>query len=431
MPLAVCGTLRVLLILAVAVVASVESLTAQTVESQPAVRYTYDVGLSSVPMTRNAQIFTLAGALADRGANAALDTVLGDVNEKRGAKGVLERIARLWFVDMPIASLAVGGNHEFGHVQRVGWPSDYVMHVTQWPWPVPMSGIEVMSLTPPPNPLWNLSPVAGGIEADFVNAERALDRMYEGGGASPYEMVHFTYAKAHRTVYVFFGGEGDPANYTSTLAFMHLGSFTAPASAVEVEYGRIRDSMRKGAWLNLLDYALVANVERVLVDYVGRGDPILEPAWLEVGRLRLVPSVNYLFTSRGPQYQVGSRFRMPGGVGNAYVRWTEDLRVDYVSWEDYERFTPQVPFRVRLFGAGVQFRSTSRRTIAPTVSFDGWRDVDGRTGGRVELGGVFHTSALGPRNAIRFAIGGKTSGYLPGFPDSSGMYVDGGLVISF
>jgi hypothetical protein len=60
---------------------------------------------------------------------------------------------------------------------------------------------------------------------------------------------------------------------------------------------------------------------------------------------------------------------MARGVGHAYVRWTEALRVDYASW-DYDRFTPQMPFRERLVGVGVQFRSTSRRALAPTVALD-------------------------------------------------------------
>jgi hypothetical protein len=381
-------------------------------------------------MIRNAQAFTLAGALADRAADLVLDEAFGSDAKRSGARAALRRMARLWLIDMPIASLTVAGNHEFGHVLRVGWPSRYVMHLTNWPWPVPATGLEVTMLAPPPNWLWVLSPIAGGIEADFVNAERSLDRMYETGRASPFDVVQYTFAKAARSLYVLSEWEGDPEYYAETLTAMHLESYIPPPGRWAAESTRMHAALRKGAWFNLLDYALIAGAKSVLVDYVAHGDPIVEPAWLKLGRLRLVPSADYVFTPHGPQYQVGSRIRMAGGIGNAYVRWTQSLKVDSVSLGS-ERFTPQVPFRTRLIGAGAQFHATSQRVIAPAVSADAWRDVDRHGGGRLELGARVRVPALGPRRAIQFAIGGKTAGYLPGFAETGGLYVNGDLLVSF
>jgi hypothetical protein len=423
------GTLRIALV-TLALAVSTTPLAAQTTPSETSARNEYDFGMSSVPMLRNAQVFTLAGALVDRAANVALDEAFGSDAKRRGAMATWRRIARLWFIDAPIASLSMAGNHEFGHVLRVGWPSDYVMHVTDWPWPVPAIGLKVTTLAPTPNPLWVLSPIAGGIEADFVNAERSLDRMYESGRISPYDVVQFAFAKAARSLYILSGWEGDPDFYAETLTAMRLKSFTAPPDTSVAEFARTRTALRNGAWFNLLDYALVAGAKNVLVDYVARGEPIVEPGWLKVGRLRLVPSANYVFTPHGPQYQAGTRVRMAGGIGSAYVRWTQSLKVDSVSlWS--ERFTPQVPFRTRLIGGGIEFHSTSPGPIAPTVALDAWRDVDGHGGGRLELGASVHASAFGPRRAIRFAVGGKTRGYLPGFAETHGLYVNGGLTASF
>lgn len=417
---------------------------AQSPQAPPPVRFPYEFGSATVPMLRNAQLFSTLGALADRAAGAALDKATGHLFEKRGAKGVLARVARLWAVDMPIVSLAQVYNHEYGHITRDTLPAGPV-RIDRWPWPLPVAG---------PQPLdggagWSfdsslpfLAGVAGGSEASHVLADLLIDRAYANDRASYFDMVLYIYGKLDPSAYaIAYSGPSrpltDPWVYATDLAYVRA----RPLYPWPEEPSNLFSTMRTAAWLNLLDYALVANIEGVVSDYVIAGRPLIRPRSLAVGPLRLVPGFDYVPTPVGLQYRINCRVGKKAATGNLYVRWTQSLKADNVDARVQQlndaqarygsRYRITAPAVVPLVGIGGQWRWARDRRLAPAITLDAWRDIDKQFAGRLELGVTYRARWLGDANGLRVGVGGKTAGYLPGFPEQRGMYVTAGLLADF
>ncbi len=411
----------------------------------PPVRYPYEFGTSSVPMLRNAQFFSAAGELTDRGIAAVLDATTGHIFEKRGAKGVLARIARLWIVDMPVASLAQVYNHEYGHITRDGGLQPHSVTIEHWPWPLPFAGPRLSS----GGAAWSfseslpfLSGIAGGSEASHVLADTITDRAYAADRASYFDIVLYVYGKLDPSAYaIAYSGPSrpitDPWMYAMDLAYVRSRPFSPWPEEPTALFG----SIRTAAWLNLLDYALVGNVEGVIADYIVAGRPLVRPRWLKVGSVRIVPGFNYTPTPQGQQYRINCRVGGRSAIGNVYVRWTQSLRADSVDARASQlneilarhgrRGPVEVPAVVPLLGAGGEWRWVGDRRIAPGIIADAWREIDKRFAGRVELGVTWRHPAFGQGRRVRVAAGGKSRGYLPGFPDGGGFYVMAALLADF
>ena len=406
-------------------------------------QYPYEFGSSSVPMLRNAQFFSAAGAVTDRAIGTVLDQVTNHLFEKRGRNGVLSRIARLYFVDMPVASLAQVYNHEYGHITRDANSVGHSIRIEGWPWPVPFARPRLHVEWRPFDALVYLAGVAGGSEASHVLADALIDRAYAADRASYFDIVLYVYGKLDPSAYaIAYSGPSrpntDPWAYASTLAFVRRRPFTPwPEDA-----GNLFGSVRTGAWLNLLDYALVGNLEATIADYIVAGRAVVRPRWLNAGRVRVVPGFNYTPTPRGQQYRVNCRIGMRATSGNFYVRWTQSLKAegtDERARQTEELFAQRfhrvthvaVPSVAPLLGLGGQWRWATYRALAPSITADAWRDTDKHFAGRAELAVTYRQPWLGEARALRFAVGGKSAGYLPGFPDRRGVYVIGSLLAAF
>jgi len=416
-------------------------------EPAPAVRYPYEFGTSSVPMLRNAQFFSAAGALTDRAIGTVLDEATGHLFEKRGAKAVLARIARLWVVDMPVASLAQVFNHEYGHITRDPWILRHFVHVDKWPWPFPIAGPRIdgdwSAAATGVFDTTRLGSIAGGSEASHVLADTLIDRAYAADRASFFDMVLYVYGKLDPSAYaIVWSGpsrpDTDPWAYANTLALVRSRPFTPwPEDA-----GTLFGSIRTGAWLNLLDYALVGNIEGTIADYVIAGRPVVRPRWLNAGPVRLVPGFNYTPTPRGQQYRVNCRIGTRTTSGNVYVRWTQSLQdpnvparalaEEQLVTERYHRqIQIAVPSVVPLVGLGGAWHWAGARALAPTLTADAWRDTDTHVAGRAELGVTYRQPWLGETRAVRVSVGGKSAGYLMGFPEPHGFYLSAALLADF
>src|SRR5690349_10375653 len=68
------------------------------------------------------------------------DRALGRT-EGSGASRTLVGLAKLWLVNLPIAALAHGIAHDYGHFARLDEQSIHARHrhISQWPWPVPIT----------------------------------------------------------------------------------------------------------------------------------------------------------------------------------------------------------------------------------------------------------------------------------------------------
>ena len=417
--------------------------TAQEPPPAPPVRYPYEFGTSSVPMLRNAQLFTAGGELADRAIDTVLDEATGHLFEKRGSKAILARIARLYFVDMPVASLAQVYNHEYGHITRNEGTGRHSVRIEGWPWPIPFAQPDLRDDWSTPDPLAWIRGIAGGSEASHVMADALIDRAYAADRASHFDMLLYVFGKLDPSAYaIAYSGpsrpDTDPWAYANTLASVRARPFAPwPEDAANL-FG----SIRAGAWLNLLDYALVGSIEGTIADYVVAGRPVVKPRWLEAGPVRLVPGFNYTPTPRGPQYRINCRVGRRAATGNVYVRWTQSLKAD--STDERARQQEQliaqrshrvthiaVPSVVPLLGLGAQWRWASGRAVAPSISVDAWRDIDRHIGGRAELALTYRQPWLGETRAVRIGIGGKSAGYLMGFPERRGFYVRAALLADF
>jgi hypothetical protein len=413
-------------------------------------RYPYEFGSSSVPMLRNAQFFSAAGALTDRAVGTVLDHVTNHLFEKHGSKAVLARIARLWIVDMPVASLAQVYNHEYGHITRDARSLTHFVHINRWPWPFPFAGPRVdgdWSHTDPFDPYDELAGTAGGSEASHVMADVLIERAYEADRASYFDAVLYVYAKLDPSAYaIAYSGASrpntDPWAYSQLLARVR----SRPFAPWPEDAGNLFGSIRTGAWLNLLDYALVGNIEGVIADYIIAGRPVVRPRWLNAGPVRLVPGFNYTPTPRGQQYRLNCRIGRRGATGNLYVRWTQSLKADDVDeraaqwnaqWNEITAkrgrpFTPiAVPSPVPLLGVGGEWRWAGDRLVTPSIAADAWREIDKRFAGRLELGATYRPRWFGDARAFRLAVGGKSTGYLAGFPEARGFYVSAALLAAF
>jgi len=436
-----------LFVLGVLLAAGPVRAAAQDPTPAPSVRYPYEFASSSVPMLRNAQLFSAAGALADRAIGTVLDEATGHLFEKRGSKAVLARIARLYFLDMPVASLAQVYNHEYGHITRNPWILRHFVHVDRWPWPFPIadprvdgdwssSGVDVFDTR-------TLASIAGGSEASHVLADTLIDRAYAADRASYFDIILYIYGKLDPSAYaIAYAGPSrpntDPWAYATALSYVRARPFSPWPEDPAVLFG----SIRTGAWLNLLDYALVGNIEGVIADYIVAGRQVVRPRWLNAGPVRLVPGFNYTPTPRGQQYRVNCRIGVRATSGNVYVRWTQSLKAEGTDErarqteeliaQRFHRVTHvDVPSVVPLLGLGGEWRWASGRTVAPSIAVDAWREIDKHFAGRAELALTYRQRWLGETRAVRFGVGGKSAGYLMGFPEQRGFYVSAALLAEF
>jgi hypothetical protein len=176
----------------------------------------------------------------------------------------------------------------------------------------------------------------------------------------------------------------------------------------------IAQPLKRGLWLNFADFGLWSEGWNLL-KYVRSGDANMQPGWLRLPGVRLVPFARYHLSPEGPQTEVGTRYRVREIVGDVAVRWTQRQRPESSS---------------RLLGVGVSLAIPTRGAVRPRVGFDLWRDANYQTGVRVE-GGVQCTGWPSTRAAFEVHAGAKTSGYVLGLPAQAGAYAGTGLRVRF
>jgi hypothetical protein len=421
------------IVICAVVIAALASIPHAYAQSSPP-RLHVDVEISSSEIERNAALMATAAQVGNAAADLGLDALFGTPDGGRVGPA-LRRLGQLWLVSMPIASLAQGRAHDFGHVARghergIGTDS---IEILQWPWPIPIAqsaeraaGVATDYET--------LAIFGGGQQGSHVQQELLLDRIYSRDHANYFDWVLFAYTQLDAPVYAWwdlrrerltdaaieiatspdFDGVSDRRSVLGD-----YGQFAISMTRIETsgysDAARVRqyaDSLRHAVWMNVLDYSLWAGVMRV-ADYVITGDRYAPIPVLKIGRTTFVPGAYANLSSDGPEKGMRLRIVTPRYLPHVEVRW-----IDAMSNR-----------RLWGVGAGVRTRSTAR--LGPELRTDVWQRDGKGAGFRFEAGARGQLMVGTRPLETSFRIGYKSEGYLTDAPRKAGPLASVGVAMRF
>lgn len=325
----------------------------------------------------------------------------------------------LW-VDRPLGSLGLVLNHEYGHLDRL--PGDATHRTVTLRVSMPflaMEGSGEAQLARTLTPREQLAFQSGGWEADQLSLLRVRDMLYADERAHYVDALHYSTLKLGRVLYLLDGtSEGrldpqteedwhsDPLLYARWLSEIEEGKDYSPAAFQERARG-----LRRGAYWNLFDFTLWTATIGWIKGYVVEGEHSLPAPWLRIGPVGVAPSLGFTLTPIGPERTVLAGLQLGRRSADLHVRWTDPVAGQ------------------RLVGGGGVMRLGSGRLLQQVV-VDAWRNPSRTLGGRIELSGEWRRSPES-RLGLRWSVGGKSRGYLTGFPEAPGVYASFGLRARF
>jgi hypothetical protein len=368
-------------------------------------------------LPRRVALFMSLGEAANRGADLGLDKVFGD--EREGRSRVALRIARLWFVNLPIAALTTASSHNAGHFARMNEVErgEHVLHVTHWPWPVPLVGTIEWGTSRIETPMQEMSVVGGGEQGSRVLKERVVDKIYTSNRADYFDWVLAGYASLDFPMYAwtdlrpsYFSSpdrfwNSNPADFRNYVhaeqdAVRIAGGDGLFALNPAVQLGglkRFAREIRRSAWLNLADFTLWSAFQRT-IQYAISGERATANPSLSVGPLRLVPGAYATLGTVGLERGLDVRV-----LGSRYLT---HLNIRHTA----------PPAGGGRWGLGIGMRSRTKTAIRPETQVDVWQRPGNQPGFRVEAGlrGPLRTGSQPFETALRF--GYKCEGYLSDAP---------------
>jgi hypothetical protein len=381
------------------------------VSNGPSAPTEIELELSNSAIHRYTGLFAAAGETLNWGADLGLDALVG-ANSERRPRDLLARLGRLWFVNLPIASLTHVASHDYGHFARADEAGFHTraLRVTHWPWPIPLTG-SVESAGPRPAPSVQLSELGGGEQAVYTLKQTLTDKIYSANTANYFDWLVLGYAALDYPMYAW--SDLSPSSLTSFDAFFRTqpGDFRQYVLALaEIESGEIKirtvreyaNGIRRDAWLNLADYALWAGFARVGAYVVTGSRQTTNPA-IRIGALRIVPGAHATLSSLGPEKGVDVRL----------------LTSAYLSHLDVRAIA--LPSGRHLWGSGVTMRSRETSRFLPEARADIWQRPTEGPGFRFEAGARHELPAFGGRLDASFHVGYKSAGYLADAPERAGI----------
>jgi hypothetical protein len=390
--------------------------------TQPPIEIELEYAYSELP--RRVGLYTALGEAANRGADLGLDKLFGD--GKRGRSRVALRIARLWLVNLPIAALTTAVSHNAGHFARMNEVErgDHVLHVTQWPWPIPIVGTVEWGTSRIDTPMQQMSVVGGGEQGSGVLKERVVDKIYASDRADYFDWVLAGYAALDFPAYAWtdlrpshFSSldrfwSSNPADFRNYVAAEQEmaqqmadddvvpngeGLFIRSVALELRDLSRFARQIRRSAWLNLADYTVWSAFRRT-VQYAATGErSTINPA-LAVGPLRIVPGAYATLGTVGLERGVDVRVLGSRSLTHVNVRHTSP------------------PTGGSRWGFGIGLRSRTATAIQPEGQIDAWQRPEHRTGFRVEAGLRGPLGHGSQPFETAFRVGYKTEGYLTDAP---------------
>lgn len=371
---------------------------------------------------------TAGAQAANRAADRVFDGLFGRPDGK-GRRAIASRIARVYLVNLPIASLGHFAAHELGHVSRIHEAGLAVdgFRVTRWPWPLPaMRGVLIV------DDLFasrydDLSVTTGGSAGAFVQEQILTDQIYSQADSDYFDWILLLYAKLEMPLYTWAStmkgpfrepldqGMPDPSRYAELFGLLRAEARkTSPnesrptivVTPPSEEIAAVSRTIDRWMWLNMADAALATALVRS-VDYIRTGERERLNPVLRIGGVSLVPGARFSLTPVGLETAVHVRF-----IGR---------RRSHVELRSTETASGE-----RLWGAGLQIQPAVRDKWA--LRFRG--DVFQRRGDRVRLwagprrtGARVEVGAHGPlrigrdRVDVGLRVGWKTRGYLVDAPE--------------
>jgi hypothetical protein len=382
---------------------------------------------STTPMTRNADAMLSVSILSTAAADHGLAAVSTSLFRGAHPRGRLARAAKLLLFDVPVVTYFSGLNHEWGHqtsADEFGVGSRLSLVGT--PWSSRQFRLETTTPVPDVDLVWPVMH-AGGLEASRRLKDRSDARMRRRDRIAPGHALTSIIAALDAPIYAWHdlapgrftdtpSGEGDVNTLIFDLAERRFGY-----DLVRLE--ELRHDVRTRSTLNLADAALWSELVGLIVDHVWNGETSVRVRWLEVGALQLLPSIRYEWSPFGPEYYVGSHFKLAKGSktsGMAYVRWSERIGPD------------------RQTGAGASLtlpafsRTFARRVhqVVPTIELDVWSHTTYGAGLNASIGADV---GAWPSERASFTItaGAKSRGQVTGYALDSGVYVTAGVNVRF
>jgi hypothetical protein len=374
------------------------------------------VTVSNIPMVWHADVISSAAIAAltvtDRGVRKVLPTAGRD----RGAGGKAIRCLELVLFDLPVSVYFVGLNHELGHTVRAseqGFRAQILWMASPWSFqPFVLIADDYPDFTG--SHPFDLAMESGGFEASRLLKDRLDEGVLRSGRVSfgqasillttalEAPVYAATTLDAHALTDLAFESQGDMAAYVAELQRQRLWARDSNHD--------LRASVRRRAFLSLVDLSLVNNVVAV-GRWVARGSESVSLWTLKIRGLMLVPSLRYSLTPIGPEYALRSGFRKGGTAGSVYVRWSERIGT------------------VQQRGGGGSCFLPAVRGVEPGLRFDVWSHTVNGVGGRGELS-LSASRWPSPHLRLTAAIGAKSSGFLDGFPLRRSSYAVVGLNVA-
>jgi hypothetical protein len=401
-------------------VVSATSVAAQAVpQSRPAdVVPAIVVDYSTTPMARNAAGGDVIWVAVARGMDFGLDRVTNKGFAGRSKTAMLARIGRLVVIDVPMSQYLFAGVHEYGHKTRVneaGVPARVVLGGTPWS----LNAYTTLSLS-------GLATTPGmysaGLEGTTSLARRIERRITTSGTASYTDLMALFMTTTMNVGYIrhslsvdrvaaglIFRGPhyDDPDGYVVTLSNRQFGTPTLG------DMQSMATDIRRGSWLNFLDYGMVTVGTGLFRDYLVRGERTTPVRWLTVGKVSVIPGLRYELTPVGIEKQVRSSVKVGRHVANVYGRWSVPVDAE------------------RLIGGGIDYSlSVMVGRVKPSFIVDLWKNPDGGAGTRIGFSAEW-SRRPSDRWAVTTSAGAKSRGYLLGFPEKGGPYVGGGVALRF
>jgi hypothetical protein len=396
---------------------------AQSAPQSPPVERKIDVDIefATSELPRQIGLLTAMGETANRGADIALDKLIG-ARKGSDPSGITLRLVRLWFVNLPIAALTTASSHNAGHFARMNEVErgEHVLHITHWPWPVPLVGTVEWGITQFDTPLQEIAVVGGGEQGSSVLKNRIVDKIYASDRADYFDWILVGYASLDFPMYAWT--DLRPSHFSSLDTFFNspradFSNYVMIQSEIDGRadvrvLSKYASEIRRSAWLNLADFALWSAIART-ARYVAAGERTTNNAALTIGRYRIVPGAYASLATLGLERGIDVRI-----IGGSYLTQVNVRR------------TSSTPGGEQ-WGLGLGIRPRLNARLKPEGQFDVWGRPGNHPGLRFEAGVRGPLRAGSQPFTTAFRIGYKTKGYLADAPYRATMLASISTTIRF
>lgn len=239
----------------------------------------YLIEYSTAPMVRNAALAEIITRSIERGADWVADGVAGDLFTRKSTGGFFARLGRGITFDHLIESYCLALAHEYGHATRAeesGRSAEVFLG--------PFSRKFFRMYGAPLAPLWTISVFGGGLEGQYVLAERVEDRIYARGTATAGDVRVLLWSAFSSESYILKtlsegrlaspeqllnggrpGMPGDPVYYVLALSAERLSHPAFTQDEVTHYFADIQAnarSVRRRSAINFLDYGTCDDGDR-------------------------------------------------------------------------------------------------------------------------------------------------------------------------